>query len=63
MNDPSNDPVYIVKTDGKAAGKGVLVTESWDEAAQAIKAYLRMGSVIVERVRPPNPPHDEGGER
>ena len=31
---------YVVKTDGLAAGKGVLVTESLDEAKAAVRAYL-----------------------
>lgn len=31
---------YVVKTDGLAAGKGVLVTTSRSEAVQAIEAYL-----------------------
>jgi len=31
---------YVVKTDGLAAGKGVLVTESLDEAAEDVRAKL-----------------------
>jgi phosphoribosylamine---glycine ligase len=31
---------YAVKTDGLAAGKGVIVTESLDEARDAVRAYL-----------------------
>ena len=31
---------YVIKTDGLAAGKGVLVTESLNEAKSAIKNYL-----------------------
>ncbi len=31
---------YVVKTDGLAAGKGVVVTESLDEARAAVIAYL-----------------------
>lgn len=31
---------YVVKTDGLAAGKGVLVTESLDEAREAVRSYL-----------------------
>jgi phosphoribosylamine--glycine ligase len=31
---------YVVKTDGLAAGKGVLVTESLDEAAEDVQAKL-----------------------
>ena len=31
---------YVIKTDGLAAGKGVLVTESLSEAKSAIKNYL-----------------------
>ena len=34
------DPPYVVKTDGLAAGKGVLVTESLDEAADDVAAKL-----------------------
>ncbi len=34
------DGLYVVKTDGLAAGKGVLVTESIAEAADAVRAYL-----------------------
>ena len=33
-------PPYVVKTDGLAAGKGVLVTESRDEAADDLRAKL-----------------------
>jgi phosphoribosylamine--glycine ligase len=32
--------LYVVKTDGLAAGKGVLVTESLDDARDAVRAYL-----------------------
>ena len=32
--------LYVVKTDGLAAGKGVLVTESFDEAADDVRAKL-----------------------
>jgi len=32
--------LYVVKTDGLAAGKGVVVTESYDEAADAVRRYL-----------------------
>ena len=34
------DGLYVVKTDGLAAGKGVVVTESLDEAREAVRAYL-----------------------
>jgi phosphoribosylamine--glycine ligase len=34
------DGLYVVKTDGLAAGKGVVVTESYDEAADAVRRYL-----------------------
>jgi len=33
-------PPYVVKTDGLAAGKGVLVTESFTEAADDVRAKL-----------------------
>jgi len=32
--------LYVVKTDGLAAGKGVIVTESVTEAREAVRAYL-----------------------
>jgi phosphoribosylamine--glycine ligase len=32
--------LYVVKTDGLAAGKGVLVTDSRDEAEAAVRRYL-----------------------
>ncbi len=32
--------LYVVKTDGLAAGKGVVVTESLPEARDAVRAYL-----------------------
>ncbi len=31
---------YVVKTDGLAGGKGVIVTESLDEAREAVRSYL-----------------------
>jgi phosphoribosylamine--glycine ligase len=34
------DGLYVVKTDGLAAGKGVVVTESIDDARDAVRAYL-----------------------
>lgn len=34
------DGLYVVKTDGLAAGKGVVVTESIDEARDAVRSYL-----------------------
>ena len=34
------DGLYVVKTDGLAAGKGVLVTESLAEADDAVRSYL-----------------------
>lgn len=34
------DGFYVVKTDGLAAGKGVVVTESYEEARQSIRDYL-----------------------
>ncbi len=33
-------PPYVVKTDGLAGGKGVVVTESIDEARDAVRSYL-----------------------
>ena len=35
------DGLYVVKTDGLAAGKGVFVTESEVEARDAVRRYLR----------------------
>ena len=32
--------LYVVKTDGLAAGKGVIVTESLADARDAVRAYL-----------------------
>ncbi len=32
--------LYVVKTDGLAAGKGVIVTESIDDARDAVRSYL-----------------------
>jgi phosphoribosylamine---glycine ligase len=32
--------LYVVKTDGLAAGKGVIVTESIDEARDSVRSYL-----------------------
>lgn len=37
--DTMND-LFVIKTDGLAAGKGVLVTEDRAEAADAVRAYL-----------------------
>lgn len=37
--DTMND-LFVIKTDGLAAGKGVLVTEERAEAADAVRAYL-----------------------
>lgn len=34
------DDLFVVKTDGLAAGKGVIVTESRDEAGDAVRSYL-----------------------
>ena len=36
----SLDGLYVVKTDGLAGGKGVLVTESRDEAAEDVRSKL-----------------------
>jgi phosphoribosylamine--glycine ligase len=36
----SLDGLYVVKTDGLAAGKGVMVTESITEARDAVRSYL-----------------------
>ena len=34
------DGLYVIKTDGLAAGKGVVVTDSRDEARAAVRRYL-----------------------
>jgi phosphoribosylamine---glycine ligase len=39
---------YVVKTDGLAAGKGVLVTPALDEAAADVGAKLERGPVVIE---------------
>ncbi|MFF1879538.1 phosphoribosylamine--glycine ligase [Leifsonia sp. NPDC058230] len=39
---------YVVKADGLAAGKGVLVTEDRDDAVDHASHYLEQGSVLVE---------------
>jgi phosphoribosylamine--glycine ligase len=44
----SLDGLYVVKTDFLAAGKGVLVTESFDEAAHDVRTKLEHGAVVIE---------------
>lgn len=39
---------YVVKADGLAAGKGVLVTTDRDAALSHARTYLEQGSVLVE---------------
>lgn len=39
---------YVVKADGLAAGKGVLVTADRDAAVDHARVYLEQGSVLVE---------------
>jgi phosphoribosylamine--glycine ligase len=39
---------YVIKTDYLAAGKGVLVTDSLDEAVADVRAKLEHGSVVIE---------------
>jgi phosphoribosylamine--glycine ligase len=39
---------YVVKADGLAAGKGVLVTTDRDAAVEHARSYLDHGSVLVE---------------
>lgn len=39
---------YVVKADGLAAGKGVLVTDSRDAALEHARFYLQHGDVLVE---------------
>lgn len=45
--DASGSP-YVVKADGLAAGKGVLVTEDRDAAIEHATFYLQHGDVLVE---------------
>jgi len=42
------DPPYVVKADGLAGGKGVLVTESLTEAGEWAERWLGDGPVVVE---------------
>jgi phosphoribosylamine--glycine ligase len=44
----SLDGLYVVKTDFLAAGKGVLVTESLDEATDDVRSKLEQGAVVIE---------------
>jgi hypothetical protein len=39
--------MFIVKTDGQAQGKGVVVTENVAEALEAVKAFLGEGGTCV----------------
>ncbi len=39
---------FVVKADGLAAGKGVLVTDDRDQARQHARSYLGRGPVLVE---------------
>jgi phosphoribosylamine--glycine ligase len=39
---------YVVKADGLAAGKGVIVTESRDAALEHASAFLPSGPVLIE---------------
>lgn len=39
---------FVVKADGLAAGKGVVVTEEWARAVSALQERLRTGSVVIE---------------
>jgi phosphoribosylamine--glycine ligase len=42
-------PPYVVKADGLAAGKGVVVTDDWDAAVTALRERLGGGrSVVIE---------------
>ena len=41
-------PPFVVKVDGLAAGKGVVVTEEWAHAVTALQERLRTGSVLIE---------------
>ncbi len=42
------DGPYVVKADGLAAGKGVLVTDSRDEARAWLDGWIESGPVIIE---------------
>lgn len=39
---------WVVKTDGLAAGKGVMVTDDLDAAAEDVRAKLAGGAVVIE---------------
>lgn len=47
---PQMAELYVVKTDSPSGGKGVLVTEDWDEAAGYIKDVVDAGHAV--RVEP-----------
>lgn len=44
----SSDGPYVVKADGLASGKGVLVTESRSDAASWAEHWIETGPVVVE---------------
>jgi len=44
----ANEGPYVVKADGLAAGKGVLVTNSSREAASWVDRWIESGPVVVE---------------
>jgi phosphoribosylamine--glycine ligase len=54
----SMEPPYVLKADGLAAGKGVLILESLDEAAQELKTMLEgkfgdaSSNVVIEEFLP-----------
>ncbi|HEX2058491.1 MAG TPA: phosphoribosylamine--glycine ligase [Actinomycetota bacterium] len=41
-------PPYVVKADGLAAGKGVVVTDEWAHAVTALQERLVTGPVVIE---------------
>jgi phosphoribosylamine---glycine ligase len=42
------DGPFVIKADGLAAGKGVLVTDDWNEAAAWAERWLPEGPVVIE---------------
>jgi len=43
-----SDPPFVVKADGLAGGKGVLVTDSRTDAASWVEYWIEQGPVVIE---------------